>query len=109
MSTGILPPAGLTPRVAEVTVALIEAWNTSPPGWYPSIAEIHLYDSARVTTDETMHALREAAGQGLAEDVWPGWQPTGKAQQLHRRLEEWFYTATWPAEPLPATAGEVER
>ena len=103
-ATGVLPPAGLTRRVAEVTVALLEAWTTSPPGWYPSIAEIHLYDSARVTVNGTEQALLEAAGQGLAADWGAGWQPTGKARELHPRLEEWFYTAT-----LPATAGEVER
>lgn len=99
------PPAGLSPRVAEVVQALIEARSTTFGGGPITLDEVAVYDvciNGRPDEERTTRALHEAVEAGMADHAGPYWYATRAAYRLRWELEAWFYGDAAAAAPLAA-------
>jgi hypothetical protein len=82
-----LEPRFLSPRVARVTHALMEAWAQAGGGPLTA-AEVCEYDSEALTPVQTGIALSRARERGLADGARGLWFATDQAWAMRRELEE---------------------
>jgi hypothetical protein len=81
-------PKLLSPRVAQVTRALMEAWANAGGSAPVTASEVCEYDAEALNAVQTGIALSHAKQCGLADGAGGLWFATERAWAMHRELEE---------------------